>query len=233
MNPGERDLDNIKGMVIAIDGPAGSGKTTTARMLAERLGFRYLDTGAMYRSLTLDALKHGIAPSEGDELTRRATELEIDFIADKPRDRVLLDGVDVTDDIRSPEVTRYVSEVAAHSGVREAMVARQKVLGESGSIVVEGRDTTTVVFPEADIKVFLTASVTKRAERRLLDLEALGVESSVTTQAADLKRRDAYDSGREHSPLVKAEGAIEIDTSHVTPEEQVQQIVELVAARAK
>lgn len=216
-----------KEKVIAIDGPAGSGKSTTAKMVAKEMGFSFLDTGAMYRALTHYALTNNISPSDSEQLTRLAEELVLEF---KPTDgvnHVIYDSVDITKEIRTPEVTLHVSEVSAHPGVRKAMVARQKEFGKIGSIVAEGRDTTTVVFPNAAVKIFLIASVEERAKRRLLDLKNAGSDSTVEDQKADLERRDHYDSNREHSPLTKADDAFEIDTTNLTIEEQVSKIVEL------
>jgi cytidylate kinase len=226
------DREAIRGMVVAIDGPAGSGKTTTARMLAARLGFTYLDTGAMYRALTYFALRQGISPSDGLKLQEVAEHLKIEFEPGESQDRVVVNGEDVTTAIRTPEVTRHVSEASAHAGVRLVMVAKQKEFGRGGSIVAEGRDATTVVFPEADVKVFLTASVGARAERRRKDMKQLGVTTTVDEQREDIQRRDDYDSTRAHSPLCKAVNAAVIDTSRLTPDEQVQKIVDLVMAGA-
>lgn len=218
----------LKGRIIAMDGPAGSGKSTTAKILAARLGYNYLDTGAMYRAVTLMAHRQRIAPNDAPKLSALARRMRITFETHEAVNRVFVDGVEVTTEIRTPEVTRHVSEVSAHKGVREALVERQKELGKNGNIVAEGRDTTTVVFPKADIKVYLDASIETRANRRLLDLERMGITTNVEEQVADLKRRDAFDTGREHSPLTKAVDAFSIDTTDMTIDEQVETIVKLL-----
>lgn len=216
-----------RGIVIAIDGPAGSGKSTTALLVAARLGFRYLDTGAMYRALTFIGLKKSVLPSDNDRLSAMAREIEINFKMIDGINRIFVDGEEITEQIRTPEVTADVSEVSAHLGVRQAMVARQREMGREESIVVEGRDTTTVVFPDAEVKVYMDADQKQRASRRKLDLDKMGIETSLAELEADINRRDKYDSGRAHSPLTKAADAIVIDTSDLTIEEQVDQVVAL------
>lgn len=216
------------GRVIAIDGPAGSGKSTTSRLLAARLGYQYLDTGAMYRAVTWYALQNGIAPSDGATLAAFADHAEIEFETHEDINRVKLNGVDVTTEIRTPEVTTHVSEVSAHKGVREAMVRKQQQIGRTGHIVAEGRDTTTVVFPDAFLKVYLDASVSTRARRRLKDLASMGIPSSLDEQQTDLQRRDNYDSSRTHSPLTRADDAVVVDTTDMTIEGQVDHIIYLI-----
>lgn len=218
-------------MIIAIDGPAGAGKTTTAREVAKQLGFSYLDTGAMYRALTWVAMQRHISPSDGVSLTALAQNFPLEFKPHDGQNKVFVDGVEVTNEIRTPEVTKAVSEVSAHKGVRDAMVQKQRELGQHGSIVAEGRDTTTVVFPRAQVKVFLDATVRQRAERRLKDLERMGLASSVEEQEADINRRDNYDSSRTHSPLTRAADAVVVDTSLLTIEQQVEMIVSFVRTR--
>lgn len=223
-----RNLSRLKGRVIAIDGPAGSGKSTTAKALAERLEYVYLDTGAMYRALTLKALDQGIALSDGQALVTLAESLDIRFQPEAGSNRVFVNGEEVTNQIRMPEVTQAVSEVSAHKGVREVMVRQQRKLGEAGSVVAEGRDTTTVVFPNADIKIYLTASVKERARRRLLDLSKMGVTTSLAEQEADLQRRDSFDSNRQHSPLTRAGDAHTVDTTDMTVDGQIDYIISLI-----
>lgn len=218
-------------LIVAIDGPAGSGKSTTAKLVAARLGFQFLDTGAMYRALTVLARRAGVSPSDGVALTRMAGEMDLRFQTTETVNHVMVNGEELTDAIRTPEVTRDVSEVSAHKGVREVMVAQQQALGQRGRIVAEGRDTTTTVFPQAAVKIFLIAGVATRATRRLLDLERAGHHSTIEAQIADLERRDAFDSGRQHSPLTKADDAIAIDTTNLTIEAQVDMILALARVR--
>jgi cytidylate kinase len=199
-------------MVIAIDGPAGAGKSTVARALARELGFTYLDSGAMYRAAALALLEQGGAASE------RAEELELEL-----GDRVMANGRDVTDAIRAPEVSEAASRIATNEKVRSALVRKQRSLLENGDWVAEGRDIGTVVAPDAPVKVFLTASPEERARRRA---EELGTDQS--TVLRDQAVRDAQDRSREHSPLMAAPDAVELDTSGFTVEEVVDRIVELV-----
>lgn len=220
--------EGIRRRVIAIDGPAAAGKSTTARLVAARLGYQYLDTGAMYRAVTVLALRDGIPPGDGDALTRLAEQIKIVFETHDDVNRVFVNDEEMTKEIRTPEVTRHVSEVSAHPGVRAAMVALQKAIGRNGSVVAEGRDTTTVVFPDADLKIYLDAAVNERAKRRVLDLERLGRPASQPEIEADIRRRDSYDSGREHSPLTQASDAHVIDTTDLTIEQQVDRIVGLL-----
>jgi cytidylate kinase len=206
--------------VIAIDGPAGSGKSTVAKALAGRLGLEYLDTGAMYRSVTFAALRRGIDPAEAEVVGRLAQDVRIDL---RP-DGVTVAGVDATVEIRGPQVSRAVSIVAANPTVRSEMVRRQRAwVAERGGGVLEGRDIGTVVFPDADLKVYLTADPEVRASRRAQEVTDLDYE----TVAADLARRDALDAGREVSPLAEADDAFLVDTSGMA----VEDLIEVIAAR--
>ncbi|HEX6165537.1 MAG TPA: (d)CMP kinase [Acidimicrobiales bacterium] len=200
--------------VIAIDGPAGSGKSTVARRLAERLGLEYLDTGAMYRAVTFAALRRGIDPADPEPVAQLATSVELEVTDDHVR----VDDVDATIEIRGPEVSRAVSLVAANPGVRTELVRRQREwAAERGGGVIEGRDIGSVVFPDAVLKVYLNARPDVRAERRAAEVTDLDYE----TVAADMARRDALDQGRETAPLLQATGAIELDTSDMTIDEIV------------
>lgn len=209
-------------MVIAIDGPAGAGKSTVARAVAAELGFTYLDSGAMYRCVALAALEAGIDVDDGAALGPLAAGLEI--VPDGRR--VLLGERDVSTAIREPAVTAAASHVSVHPAVREAMVARQRHLIEAGDYVAEGRDIGTVVSPEAPLKVFLTASDEVRARRRAAETGE-DFESVLDAQ----RRRDARDTGREHGPLRAAEDAVELDTSSMSLEEVVGQVVAMARQR--
>ena len=212
--------------VIAIDGPAGSGKSTIARAVAARLGVDHLDTGAMYRSVAFAALRDGIDPSDQDAVSALAVAVVIDV-----GDVVLVDGDDATDAIRSPEVSMAVSAVAQNPAVRAELVRRQRAwVAERPGAVMEGRDIGSVVLPNADVKVYLTASDAERARRRAAQAEAAGDEQ---VAAADLARRDHIDSTRAASPLVVADGAVVIDTTGHTIEEVVAAVVDLVAGGAE
>ena len=201
-------------MVVAIDGPAGAGKSTVARAAARALGFPFLDSGAMYRAVGLLTLRHGGAAS------KQAEGLEIEL-----GERVLVNGEDVTDAIRAPEVSEAASRVATNPAVRELLAAKQRALLESGDWVAEGRDIGTVVAPGAAVKVFLTASPEERARRRAAELG-----TDVQTVLRDQALRDAQDTSREHSPLARAPGAVELDTTGLSVDEVVARIVELVEA---
>jgi CMP/dCMP kinase len=209
-------------MVIAIDGPAGAGKSTVARALAERLGLTYLDSGAMYRGVALAALRAGLDLDDGDALARLARGLQIDFAGT----RVRLDGRDVTEAIREPEISAAASRVSVHPEVREAMVERQRALIAVGDHVAEGRDIGTVVSPDAAVKVFLTASDAERARRR-----AAESGDAINEVRAALASRDARDRAREHGALRAAQDAVEIDTTGLGIDGVVERIAELAQRR--
>ena len=189
-------LSALDGKIIAIDGPAGSGKSTTAKMLATRLGYTYLDTGAMYRAVTLFALENGVSPDDGQALEAIALKFDIELRTENGSNKVFMNGRDVTEGIRTPEVTSAVSPVSAHPGVRKALVQRQREMAKKGNFVVEGRDTTSVVFPDADLKIYLDASLQERARRRLIDFSRQGVNTTLEEQMQLLSKRDEYDRKR-------------------------------------
>lgn len=221
---------NDKQLVIAIDGPSGSGKSTTAKLVAARLGYTYIDTGAMYRAVTLAALRQQADLTNQTYIEELSTSLSIDFIRnDDGSLKTLLQGQDVSTDIRRPEITANVSLVSSYAGVRQAMVALQRQMSSKGGVVLDGRDIGTVVFPNADLKIFMVAGIDARAQRRQQELAVLGEEVSVEDVAMDLERRDSLDSGRDVSPLRKAEDAVEIDTSGLSIEGQVEKVIALVA----
>lgn len=217
-------------MIIAIDGPAASGKSTVAKALAVRLGFHYLDTGAMYRAIALRALQTNTAVTDEAALARIAGAEEITFAHDAGSalpTRVFIGGQDVTAAIRTPEVDEAVSPVSGWPLVRQAMVARQREIGAVSDIVVEGRDIGTVVFPTAEVKVFLTASVAERARRRTGDMSDRGHAMSQESVQEALQKRDVYDSTRDASPLTPAKDAVLLDTTPLTIDEVVEAIAGL------
>ena len=212
------------GITIALDGPAGSGKSTTARKVAEKLGYIYIDTGAMYRAVTLAAIRRGIELSN-IALQVLVQSINIQLEQSPNGQKRLLDGADVSREIRMPEITKLVSEVSAAAPVREAMVKEQRKMGKNGGVVMDGRDIGTVVFPNAELKVFMIASIDERSQRRAAELQAKGINVSADTIARELEQRDELDSNREISPLVQASDARLLDTSSITIEEQTEIIL--------
>ena len=215
-------------MIVAIDGPAATGKSTSAKLVAQKLGFTYMDTGAMYRCVTLSVLRNHIALADEEALQLLIQEMDIHF--DKRDDKLVvrLDKEDVSTLIRKPEVTSHVSAVSALPQVRNHMVAIQRKSAKNQDCVIEGRDIGTIVFPKADVKFFLVADDIVRAKRRQLDLKAIGEEKTIDELVEEIRRRDRFDSERSHSPLKKADDAIEVDTSQLTIDEQVDFMVNKV-----
>lgn len=222
------DRPPLDGVVVAVDGPSGSGKSSTAKAVARALGLRYLDTGAMYRAVTWWALHEGIDPHDRVTLAERVREPVLTVFTDPDVPHVEVDGHDVTVDIRAPEVTAAVSAVSAVPEVRQRLVEVQRAALSDGGIVVEGRDIGTVVAPEATVKVFLVASTAARAARRAIDWAHHDV--TVEETHAALERRDELDSTRELSPLSRADDAVEIDSTEQTLDEVVAEVVGLVRA---
>lgn len=217
-------------MNIAIDGPAGAGKSTIARLLAKELGLRYLDTGAMYRAVTLMAVRQDLSLDNEEELVRTITsmDLEIVFGDESEGNLVFLSGENVTEIIRQPEITSYVSTISKHKKVRDLVSALQKEIGKSGSIVMDGRDIGTVVMPYADWKFFLEATVEERARRRRIQLKEQGIEVDLRELEEQIRERDFHDQTRANSPLIMADDAIKIDTTFLEISQVVDKLLSLV-----
>ena len=223
----------MKKLIIAIDGPVGSGKSTLARRVAQMLGYVYVDTGAMYRALALKALRRGLAFDGNDEnLVLLARETRIDLRAEDGTQRVFLDHEDVTTAIRTPEVSQAASRIAVNPGVRHVLVAEQRRAGEQGGVVMEGRDIGSVVFPDAQLKIFLTASPETRAERRWREHQQKGDTIDLRRTLEEIRERDRRDQGRTTSPLVRASDAVVVDSTAMDPEEVARLVVMLAKDKA-
>lgn len=213
-------------VTIAMDGPAGSGKSTVARKVAEKLGLLYLDSGAMYRAVTVLAIQHKMQTNIV-KLIELVKECEIAF--DDNGKKIFLNSADVSDQIRTPEVNRLVADIAKVPEIRTEIVRHQQKIGADGGIIAEGRDLTTVVFPHADFKIYLDASMQERAKRRFAELQSQNVDTTLETVENEIKTRDEKDTSREHSPLRPAEDATRVDTTGKTIDEVVDFIVKIVA----
>ncbi|MDY6849297.1 MAG: (d)CMP kinase [Geoalkalibacter sp.] len=215
--------------IVAIDGPSGAGKSTISRMLARRLNFTHIDTGAMYRCIALATLRRGIDPGDEAALAELCEQVRIDFMRRDGQQRVILDGEDVSGEIRTPAVSLLTSRVSSVAAVRDKMVAMQREMGREGGVVLEGRDIGSVVFPDAGIKFFLTASAQERGARRYRELREQGHEVDLRQTIEEVVSRDEADSSRQHSPLTQAEDAILVDSTDMT----IEQVVEMMARRVR
>jgi len=223
----------MTGLIIAIDGPVGSGKSTLARRVAAILGYIYIDTGAMYRSVALKALRRGVPLEASDRLTALAGETRIDLRAFDGTQQVFLDGEDVTAAIRTPDVAQAASKVAVVPGVRKVLVAEQRRAGEKGGVVMEGRDIGSIVFPDAQLKIFLTASPEVRAERRWREHQQKGDAIDLARTLEEIRERDRRDRERATSPLVRAQDAVVVDSTAMEAEEVARLVVMLARDYAK
>jgi len=221
-----------QGLVVAIDGPAGAGKSTVSRRVAQALSYRLLDTGAIYRSVALCARRKGVSWDDGAAVAEVAAALDIDFAWQGDLNKVLVAGEDVSSAIRTPEISQGASVVSAHPPVRAALLDLQRRLGATGGVVAEGRDIGTVVFPDAEAKIFLTASPEIRARRRCDELTAAGQEASYEATLAEIRERDERDSGREVAPLVPADDAVHVDSSALPLAEVIDAVLDHVRSAA-
>jgi len=217
-----------KGLVVAIDGPSGAGKSTVARQLAERLGYLYIDTGAMFRAVALTVKRSNISLEDEDALATLCRDLEITFVRHEGAYRVFANGEDVSEAIRTPEISLLTSRVSMKKVVREVLLHEQRRMGRAGNVVLEGRDIGSVVFPQADVKFFLSASAEERGKRRFLELEAKGEKVTLENTIAEVIARDAQDEQREHAPLCMAEDALPIDSDGISVEEVLRRMENVV-----
>jgi cytidylate kinase len=222
-----------KRLTIAIDGPSGAGKSTVARALSKRLGYLYIDTGAMYRTVALRAKEKGISPENELALSQLASSLHITFVTEGEQTHIFCDAEEITEAIRTPEISRLASFISRQKGVREALVRMQKEIGKGGGVVLEGRDIGTVVFPDAHVKFYLDAETDERARRRYHEMVEKGVNVDLKETQEELAQRDHSDMHRNHSPLKKAKDAVFIDSTHRSVAEIVEEMVRVVKAKAK
>ena len=222
-----------KRLTIAIDGPSGAGKSTVGESLAKRLGYIYIDTGAMYRAVALRARERGPATEDEEALYQWASSLHITFVTLGEETRVLCDGEDITESIRSPEISRLASDISKRKGIRDALVQLQREMGREGGVVLEGRDIGTVVFPDADVKFYLDAETEVRARRRFDELVEKGLKVDFRETLEEVRQRDHNDMSRVLSPLRKAEDAVVIDSTRRSVEEVVEEMVCIVEERIK
>ncbi|HWW50403.1 MAG TPA: (d)CMP kinase [Verrucomicrobiae bacterium] len=221
----------MKGLIIAIDGPVASGKSTLARRVAQMLGYVYVDTGAMYRAVALKALRRGLSLDAREDLEALATDTHIDLRAEDGTQQVFLDGQDVTLTIRDPEVSQAASRIAVVAGVRRVLVGEQRRAGERGGVVVEGRDIGSVVFPDAQLKIYLVASPEIRAQRRWQEHQQRGEAVDLERTLDEIHERDRRDRERSSSPLVRAPDAVVVDSTAMEPEEVARLVVMLARER--
>lgn len=222
----------MKNIQIAIDGPSGAGKSTMAKIIAKELGILYLDTGAMYRAVALKAIKSGIDTKDSNALADMVKDIDLRIVYDNGVQRVILDGEDVTEEIRTPAVTVGSSDVAVNPAVREKMVELQREIAKENSVIMDGRDIGTHVLPDADVKIFLTASIEDRARRRYEELKQKGMlKQTFEELKKEMEYRDKNDSTRAHAPLKKADDAVLLDTTGFTVEESAQTILNIIRSR--
>lgn len=224
---------NSRGLIIAIDGPSGAGKSTITRLLADRLGYVFLDTGAMYRAVALAAQRNGVAADDDAALEEICRHIRISFARTNGCCRVMLDDEDVSDLIRTPEISLLTSLVSTRKVVREFMLRLQREMAREGGVILEGRDIGTVVFPDADVKFFLSASAEERGRRRYNELKAAGKAVDLGTTIAEVMQRDEQDVRREHAPLRRAEDAVGIDSTQLSIDEVLERMGKVVRERLR
>lgn len=218
----------MKKIIIAIDGPSGSGKSTVAKLLASRLGYMYIDTGAMYRAVALQAKRDSVDINDSSALSRLCNSVKLEFVPDNGGLRTILNGEDVSEAIRTPEMSMAASAISARKEVREALLVLQRRMGETGGVVLEGRDVGTVIFPNAEAKFFLDASLDERGKRRYRELAAKGMDVTLEQTIEDVRKRDDNDSSRDIAPLKKADDAVVVDSTGLAIEEVVEKMTVVV-----
>ena len=223
----------MKKIIVAIDGPSGSGKSTVAKLLAGRLGYMYIDTGAMYRAVALQAKRDNIDINDSAALIRLCESVKLEFVPDNGGLRTILNGEDVSEAIRTPEMSMAASDISARKEVRQALLSLQRRMGENGGVVLEGRDVGTVIFPNAEAKFFLDASLEERGKRRYKELAAKGINVTLEQTVEDVRKRDINDSSREIAPLKMAADAVLVDSTNLGIVEVVEKMIEGIKARSK
>ncbi len=229
MSAGAKARSN--GLIIAIDGPSGAGKSTITRQLAECFGYLYIDTGAMYRALALAVQRAGVAEDDDAEVLKVCRQAKLSFRIEGGGSHIILNGEDVSDLIRTPEISLLTSRIAGKQPVRELLLVVQRDMGQDGGVILEGRDIGTVVFPDADLKFFLSASAEERGRRRYIELKSKGQQVDIAQTITEMVARDKQDEGRDHAPLCRAEDAIAVDSTHISIGEVVEGMAQVIEDR--